>query len=112
MTGRVELVFGSDPGPGDTGRELTVVRQYAVSLLHGFADDAVVLLDDRQHGVVLDFAAFHNDTAGDVFVAQGVLHGRHFGCIVVVYVFGQEVDPQPNLPEKFINCHNVCCLVR
>lgn len=93
MAGRVELVFCRDPAASDAGSELAGFGQYAVALLYLFADNTVVLIDDRQHSVEFDFTAFHNDGTGDVFVAKGVFHGGNFGCIVVIHIFGKKIEP-------------------
>ncbi len=106
LDGGVEIRAPAYPRARDAGRELRHAGEDAVPVAHRLADDAVVLVDDGQQGVVLDFAALVDDAPRDVLVAQCLLRGRHLGNVVVIYVFCEEVGLQPHLPILFI-CHNL-----
>ena len=103
---RVEVRALTYPVARHARGELARARQHAVTVAHRLADDAVVLVDDGQQRVVLDFAPLVHDALRDVFVVEGLFRGRYLGDVVVVHVLCQEVRTQPYFPE-FRVCHNL-----
>ena len=107
---RVEVRALADPAAGDARGVLPHARENAITVAHCLADDAVVLVDNGQQRVVLDFAAFVHNALRDVLIAEGLFRGGYLGDVVVVYVLGEEVGRQPYLPI-FSRCHNVQFLI-